>query len=103
MTLSQRGCLAHALALPEGLVVLAGSQMATSSSVSLERTREQKRTQLQKSGGVTLQDDRFILTHHLFFHTPSAAGSVITGTPVNGHKVWRDPGGRSWDDLEWGD
>lgn len=90
---------AQALARPEGLVVLAGSQLATSTAATLESPYKNLRSALAVDGSLELQHDCFILTRHLFFRAPSAAASVVAGSNTNGRYAWRDQSGRMWSDL----
>jgi Domain of unknown function (DUF4357) len=99
MTLTQRSCWASALARPEGLVVLTGSRPATSTAPTLEENYMDQRSQLEFDGGFELRADRFVLTRHLFFSSPSAAASVMAGSNTNGRRVWQDVAGRFWADL----
>ncbi len=100
MTLTRGFCFAQALARPEGLVVLAGSQPATSTASALEDNYRLQRADLVADGTFELRHDRFTLMRHLFFSTPSAAASVMTGANTNGRRAWKDSSGRSWADLE---
>jgi Domain of unknown function (DUF4357) len=101
MTLAKGSCYAHALARPEGLVVLAGSQAATSTAPALEDNYKSQRADLAADGTFELRHDRFTLIRHLFFGTPSAAASVMAGANTNGRRAWKDSSGRSWADLEF--
>jgi Domain of unknown function (DUF4357) len=101
MTLAKGSCSAQALARPEGLVVLAGSQPATSTAPALEDNYKSQRAGLAADGTFELRHDRFILVRHLFFSTPSAAASVMAGANTNGRRTWKDSSGRSWADLEF--
>lgn len=101
MTLAKGYCFAQALARPEGLVVLAGSQPATSTGSALEDNYKFQRAGFAADGTFELRHDRFTLVRHLFFSTPSAAASVMAGANTNGRRAWKDSSGRSWADLEF--
>lgn len=96
---TQGSCVARALAKPEGLVVLAGSQPSTATTQTLESNYKRQRSEHEASGSFELHGDRFVLGRHLFFSTPSAAASVIAGSNTNGRRAWRDEAGHTWADL----
>jgi hypothetical protein len=98
MTMSGGSCSARALATTAGLVVLAGSAAATSTAPTLEDTYAEQRSRLAADGGLELGSDRFLVTRHLMFQSPSAAASVMAGSNTNGRRAWRDSHGRSWAD-----
>ena len=62
----------------------------------------EQRAQLEANGVFELRQDRFLLTRHLYFRSPSAAASVISGSNTNGRHAWRDDVGHSWADLDLG-
>ena len=99
MVLVQGDFVAQALATADGLVVLAGSNAATSTAATLEENYKKKRRQLEEDGGFQLTDDRFFVTRHLLFGSPSGAASVLAGSNTNGRRAWKDTTGRSWADL----
>ncbi len=90
---------AQALARPEGLVLLAGSQAATATLSTLEDNYKRQRAAFVADGTFELRHDRFTLLRHLFFRTPSAAASIVAGSNTNGRSAWRDELGRTWADL----
>ncbi len=100
LVLTKTNLLARARARPQGLVVLAGSVASPTTNKSLEDTYQSIRSALIEDGALQLENDGFRLTRHLFFQSPSAAASVITGTNTNGRLQWRDEFGRKWADLD---
>lgn len=102
MTMSIGSCSARGLATTDGLVVLAGSAAATSTAPALEDTYAEQRARLAADGGFELGSDRFVVTRHLLFQSPSAAASVMAGSNTNGRRAWRDSHGRTWADLALG-
>ncbi|MGI8808925.1 MAG: DUF4357 domain-containing protein [Acidimicrobiales bacterium] len=98
MTMSVGSCSARGLATIGGLVVLAGSAAATSTAPTLEDNYVEQRTRLAADGGFELGTDRFVVTRHLLFQSPSAAASVMAGSNTNGRRAWRDSHGRTWAD-----
>ena len=103
LNLSRPGCFARALALPQGLVVLAGSQFGAATSPSLEPSYRSLRNDLLDSKELVLSGEAFVLTRHLAFGPPSAAASVVIGSNANGRHDWRDESGRSWALLSFED
>ena len=91
-------CSARGLATTDALVVLAGSAAATSTVPTLEDTYAEQRSGLAADGGFELGSDRFVVTRHLLFQSPSAAASVMAGSNTNGRRAWRDSHGRTWAD-----
>lgn len=99
MTMSLGHCAARGLAATAGIVVLAGSVAATSTAPTLEANYAEQRSRLAADGGFELGSDRFVVTRHLLFQSPSAAASVMAGSNTNGRRAWRDSHGRTWADL----
>lgn len=102
LVLTKTNLLAQALARPQGLVVRAGSVASPTTNKSLEDTYQSIRSSLIEDGALQLEHDGFRLTRHIFFQSPSAAASVITGTNTNGRLQWRDEFGRKWAELDLG-
>lgn len=98
MTMSVGSCSARGLAATAGMVVLAGSVAATSTAPTLEANYAKQRSKLATDGGFELGLDRFVVTRHLLFQSPSAAASVMAGSNTNGRRAWRDSHGRTWAD-----
>ena len=98
MTMSVGSSSARGLASTAGIVVLAGSAAATSTAPTLEPNYADRRSSLAADGGFELGSDRFVVTRHLLFRSPSAAASVIAGSNTNGRRAWRDSHGRTWAD-----
>ncbi|MGH9023427.1 MAG: DUF4357 domain-containing protein [Acidimicrobiia bacterium] len=96
MTMCVGSCSARGLAAIGGLVVLAGSAAATSTAPTLEDNYVEQRSRLAADGGFELGTDRFVVTRHLLFQSPSAAASVMAGSNTNGRRAWRDSHGRTW-------
>ena len=57
------------------------------------------RTALKNNGILKLDRGKLIFTHEYKFDTPSAASSVILGTPPNGWNDWKDKDGKSLSSL----
>ena len=57
------------------------------------------RRELLNSGALRQENNKLFFTQEYKFETPSAASSIILGTPSNGWKDWKDASGKSLDDL----
>ena len=57
------------------------------------------RRELLHSGVLREENNKLFFTQEYKFETPSAAISIILGTPSNGWKDWKDASGKSLDDL----
>ena len=57
------------------------------------------RRELLHSGVLREENNKLFFTQEYKFETPSAADSIILGTPSNGWKDWKDASGKSLDDL----
>ena len=101
MVFIQGSCFANCLANDLGLVVLAGSVASTSTAPTLEQNYADRRSELAEDGSFELVADRFVLTRHLAFDSPSAAASVFAGSNTNGRRAWRDTHGRTWADHQF--
>lgn len=101
MVFIQGACFANGLANDLGVVVLAGSVASTSTAPTLEPNYADRRSELAEDGSFELVADRFVLTRHLAFDSPSAAASVFAGSNTNGRRAWRDTHGRTWADHQF--
>lgn len=90
---------ALALALSEGLLVLAGSVISSSSAASLDPSAETQRQSLITDGSIESDGESLKLTRHTLFSKPSRAASVLTGTNISGTTAWKDVLGRTWRQL----
>lgn len=104
MRMCQASVMATALARPEGFVVLSGSVASTATAASVDKSYRVLRGRLIEEGALRLdRHDRYVITQHLGFDSPSAAASVLAGSNTNGRSAWRDSHGVPWSDLDRGD
>jgi hypothetical protein len=82
------------------VLVLAGAQASTSTSPSLHEAYQRLRSDLIDTGDLVLADDRFRLTRHLSFTSPSAAASVLVGSNTSGRRAWKGSSARTWSELD---
>lgn len=99
LTFRGSGANADALAVPDAMLVLAGSFASPTTSPTLENNYTEIRESLIEDGALTLVDDAFVMTRHLVYESPSASASVLAGSNTNGRRAWRDPMGRTWAEL----
>lgn len=98
--LKDRACEAVGNQLSDGFTVRTGSvgrsQLLPSASGRLKDLRER----LEASGHIEVDGDKIRVLRDLPFPSPSAAAQFLTGSSVNGRKLWQDSLGRSINDLE---
>jgi hypothetical protein len=58
------------------------------------------RRDLQESGIVRADGDRFVFVQDQAFGSPSTAAGVILGCPMNGRTAWKTNEGRTIKDLQ---
>ncbi|MDZ7578430.1 MAG: DUF4357 domain-containing protein [Candidatus Nanopelagicales bacterium] len=88
-----------ALALREGVLLLAGSTANTSTGEALEENYKSKRTELLDDGSLRFMGDVLLLKRHLLFTSPSAPARLLIGSNTNGRRAWRDANGSTWAEL----
>lgn len=98
--LNDRACEAIGNQLSDGFTIRRGSlgrsQLLPSASGRLKDLRER----LETSGYIEVDRDVIRVLRDLPFPSPSAAAQFLTGSSVNGRKLWRDSHGRSINELE---
>lgn len=99
MWLSIGRAIASGFAADGSIIVLAGGHASTTTSDSLEASYKQLRTDMIDEGVLSLEDDRFRLTRHTYFASPSAAASVLVGSNTSGRRAWRSATGQAWSEL----
>jgi len=95
----QGGADARGIYSPDGFVVLEGSLARARLTASGKPHLEHKRQVLVDAGILVEDDGRVRFTRDHAFNSPSAAGYMVTGTPVNGWAVWIDDRGRTLNDV----
>jgi hypothetical protein len=99
MWMSAGEATATAYGLNGAVLVLAGAQASTSTYPSLNKAYQDLRSELIATEAMQLQDNRFHLSRHLLFTSPSAAASVLIGSNTSGTRAWKDHTGRTWSEL----
>jgi len=94
LRLTAKGLWAYAFEVPDGVLVLAGSESPKDTSRSTPAAIVALRKDLLDRG--VLGDDGacLVLTHNYKFVSLSTAASVMLGAPANGRTKWRDESGR---------
>lgn len=97
-----KGLKAEGRLVPNGFVVLSGSQ-----AVLTERASSHKwpwalnlRQRLKDEGVLQIQGDRLVFTRDAEFTSPSSAAAVIHGGHANGLTAWKDKNGKTLKEIE---
>jgi hypothetical protein len=99
LTLSPKGATATARQVPAGLRVLAGAVARGQEFPGMSPGYRALRADLIARGVLRNGPDGLTLTEDWVFDSPSAAATVLLGSTANGWRVWKDPRGRSLEDL----
>ena len=96
-----RGVEAQGEYVEDGMLVLAGSELAkTVTPSSLGQYPETIRVRLLASGVVKDEGDRYVFTKDHLFKSPSGAAMAVLGRTENGWTKWRDAKGVTLDETE---
>ncbi|KTR04588.1 GIY-YIG nuclease family protein [Curtobacterium luteum] len=98
--LNDRACTGIGNQLSDGFTVRTGSIGRMQLQASAPGRLADLRSRLLSAGDIEAHDDKFTVLRDLAFPSPSAAAQFLTGTSVNGRKLWRDRQGRSINELE---
>ncbi|MCR6480762.1 GIY-YIG nuclease family protein [Variovorax sp. ZS18.2.2] len=85
----------------EGMVVLAGARGRVDivpSLVPLSPGRHRQR--LIDAGDLVLDNGAYVFQRDVLFGSPSGASDVVLGRSSNGWRVWKDPAGKTLDELK---
>jgi Domain of unknown function (DUF4357) len=85
---------------PEGFLVLKGSIVRVDGVASLQPSSERLRSRLQAEGVIVLHGDGLVFARDHLFASPSTAGVVVLGRPVNGWDVWKNSLGKTLNELK---
>ena len=88
--------------VPNGLVVLEGSQAVLNERESTKKYPwpHNMREKLKEEGALVKQSDCLAFTRGVEFSSPSAAASVIHGGHANGLTAWKDEHGKTLKEIE---
>lgn len=92
-SLSMSGVTAKSILTSNGIEVLKGSEMSLKESESLSGTYLNLRKTLLEKGIVSFEKGKNIFKENFEFASPSTAGAIILGYPVNGRTAWKDKNG----------
>jgi len=95
-----RGANAKAVVTNEGVVVMQGSEMATSVVSSMQSSLINIRDKLVKQGIVVEENSKLLFVQDYLFSSPSTAAAVVMGRNANGRKEWKDKKGNTIADNE---
>lgn len=97
-----KGLKATGYQVPNGFLVLAGSQAVLSERPSVEKwpwPRNMRET-LKRDGRLAAHGNHLIFQQDFEFSSPSAAAAVIHGGHANGLTAWKSAAGRTLKDIE---
>lgn len=84
----------------EGMVVLKGSQARMDVVASTPASTQRNRQRLITSGELKLEGDAYVFQRDVLFQAPSRASNVVLGRNSNGWSEWKDPAGKTLDELK---
>ncbi|HDM79420.1 MAG TPA: GIY-YIG nuclease family protein [Deltaproteobacteria bacterium] len=85
-----RGADGKAVVTNEGVVVIEGSEIATSTVPSMSSAFIKQRQKLIDQGVIKKTDEKLIFTKDYLFSSPSTAAAVVMGRNANGRIEWKD-------------
>lgn len=94
-----KGHVAHGVYTDEGLIVLAGSELAKNFSKSIDERAKKWRIKLAED--ITEQDGEILrLKKDVLFGSPSAASGFVLARSSNGWTEWRDMNGKTLHEIK---
>jgi hypothetical protein len=85
----------------EGMVVLKASRGRTEVAPSMiAMSAGKNRQRLIASGDLTLENGAYVFRRDVLFRSPSGASDVVLGRSSNGWLEWKDPSGKTLDELK---
>ena len=100
LTCRAKGFAATGFDSAQGFVVLAGSQAAGNTGVSLAPKLVAARQELLHRGVLAEAGNVLSFTQDYVFSSPSYAASIILGRSANGRRNWQDAQGRTLKELQ---
>jgi hypothetical protein len=95
-----RGANAKAVVTNEGVVVIEGSEIATSTVPSMASAIINQRQKLINQGIIQKNNGKLIFTRDYLFSSPSTAAAIVMGRNANGRVEWKDKNGKSFKEKE---
>jgi len=95
-----RGANAKAVVTNEGVVVIEGSEIATSTVPSMASAFIKQRQKLIDQGVIKKTDAKLVFTKDYLFSSPSTAAAVVMGRNANGRIEWKDKKGKTLKEKE---
>lgn len=100
LTCRAKGFAATGFDSAQGFVVLAGSQAAGNTGVSLDVKLVSARQELLRRGVLEEVGDTLRFTQDYVFSSPSYAASLVLGRSANGRRNWKDAQGHTLKELQ---
>jgi len=95
-----RGANAKAVVTNEGVVVIEGSEIATSTVPSMASAFINQRQKLIDQGAIKKTSSKLVFTKDYLFSSPSTAAAVVMGRNANGRIEWKDKKGKTFKEKE---
>lgn len=99
---SARGANGKAVVTNEGVVVIEGSEIATSTVPSMASAFVNQRQKLIDQGVIKKTNGKLVFTKDYLFSSPSTAAAVVMGRNANGRIEWKDSKGKTLKESEEG-
>ncbi len=97
-----KGLRAHGYLVPNGLLILEGSEAVHEERPSVEKWPwpRNMRQRLTEDGALVDKKDRLVFAEDVEFTSPSAAAAVIHGGHANGLTAWKNKEGKTLKEME---
>lgn len=95
-----RGANGSAVVTNEGVVVIEGSEIATSTVPSMAAAFINQRQKLIDQGVIQKANGKLVFTKDYLFSSPSTAAAVVMGRNANGRIEWKDKKGKTLKEKE---
>ena len=95
-----RGANSKAVVTNEGVVVIEGSEIATSTVPSMASAFINQRQKLIDQGVIKEIDAKLVFSKDFLFSSPSTAAAVVMGRNANGRIEWKDKKGKTLKEKE---
>ena len=95
-----RGANGKAVVTNEGIVVIEGSEIATSTVPSMTSSFINLRQKMIEQGVIKKINGKLIFTKDFLFSSPSTAATIVLGRNANGRIEWKDKKGKTLKEKE---